>query len=90
MANNFTIGSSDPFDLPLTVPTTIKEPDFHYYIYDHLGNTRIVYSTELVGCGSESGVVAECTLEAVIPDSYRDISLTEKSYENTSKHLRSM
>jgi RHS repeat-associated protein len=53
-------------DTPLTVPTTIAEPDFHYYIYDHLGNTRIVYSTELVGCGSEGGVTVEYTLEAVM------------------------
>jgi RHS repeat-associated protein len=64
----FTLTSSltDPFTIPLDLPTVVEEPDFHYYIYDHLGNTRMVYSTVLVGCDSEGGVVPEYTLEAVL------------------------
>jgi RHS repeat-associated protein len=56
-----TSGVIDPFTTPLTVPTTVHEPDFHYYIYDHLGNTRIVYSTTIPSCGNP-----EYTLEAVM------------------------
>ena len=56
-----TSGVIDPFNTPLTVPTTVHEPDFHYYIYDHLGNTRIVYSTTIPNCGTP-----KYTLEAVM------------------------
>jgi RHS repeat-associated protein len=62
VANNITLSPTiDPFTIPLNVPTTVHEPDFHYYIYDHLGNTRIVYSTTIPNCGNP-----EYTLEAVM------------------------
>ncbi len=62
VANNITLSPSiDPFDIPLNVPTTVHEPDFYYYNYDHLGNTRIVYSTTIPNCGNP-----EYTLEAVM------------------------
>ncbi|NJN77201.1 MAG: hypothetical protein HC803_01795, partial [Saprospiraceae bacterium] len=57
-----TSGIIDPFNTPLTVPTTVHEPDFHYYIYDHLGNTRIVYSTTIPNCTQNP----HYTLEAVM------------------------
>ncbi len=63
VANNITLSPSiDPFDIPIAVPTTVEEPDFHYYIYDHLGNTRIVYSTTIPSCGG----YPHYTLEAVM------------------------
>ena len=63
VANNITLSPSiDPFTIPLNTAQTVHEPDFHYYIYDHLGNTRIVYSTTIPDCSQS----AHYTLEAVM------------------------
>jgi len=47
--------SSDPFDTPLEEMEDPPVPDASYYIYDHLGNTRILYSPDIV-CESPAAV----------------------------------
>ena len=47
--------SNDPFDTPLEEMEDPPAPDASYYIYDHLGNTRILYSPDIV-CESPAAV----------------------------------
>ena len=55
------LGGYDPFFVPMTLPANPPTPDVVFYIYDHLGNTRVTYSTS-VTC---SGAVTY-TLEAAL------------------------
>ena len=51
------------FSETLTLPSNPPVPDLVFYIYDHLGNTRVTYSTA-VTCGGNTSIAY--TLEAVL------------------------
>jgi RHS repeat-associated protein len=41
------IYTSDPFIIPLTVGSNMPAPIADYYVYDHLGNTRVIFGVQL-------------------------------------------
>ncbi len=55
------LGGYDPFFVPMTLPANPPTPDVVFYVYDHLGNTRVTYSTAVI-CGGN----VDYTLEAVV------------------------
>ncbi len=56
-----TFAGYDPFYIPMSVPANAPTPDFVFYIYDHLGNTRVTYSAAV-----ECDASVAYTLEAVM------------------------
>ncbi len=78
----------DPFFVPMTLPTAPPTPDLVFYIYDHLGNTRVTYSTA-VSCSAS----VSYTVEAVV-DYYpygkilREYHNSEREKYLTTQHER--
>ena len=56
-----TFAGYDPFDIPMVLVTDAPTPEFVYYVYDHLGNTRVTYFTTV-----ECDASVAYTLEAVV------------------------
>jgi RHS repeat-associated protein len=83
-----TFAGYDPFYIPMPVPANAPTPDFVFYIYDHLGNTRVTYSAAI-----ECNASVAYTLEAVM-DYYpygkilREYSNGEQEKYLTTQHER--